>query len=661
MIYKTFLTLLISCLLLLPGQVYGQTLEDARAAIRVRDYESAMDTYTAMARSGNPEAAYQLASMYRAGRGVDQDFTAAAKWMLIAANAGDARAQYSMGQLQLSTDESLTGREKAREWYKQAAMQDHAMAAKALIALDQPAGAAVAGLTVLQREEALCQAARQGDLERVRLLLRTYPDEILTGARERTALIEAIIAGHTDIVALLLQNGADPNGESKVSVDQGHVLPLHAAVRSGRPAILAMLLAAGADVEGRDKAENTALIIAASSGSEEMLLALLAGGARIGSTDNRGWTALTAARLKNHPQVEQILLELGAPDPLLGSGARRADKVDLDSIPEGEAGWTPLMYAAWRGDVKSVRHALHNPPDVDAIDKDGHTALSRAAWRGHVEIVDALLAAGADANKHQNNGFTPLLWATQNSHIETIRSLVAAHASLDAAIPATGYSAMLLACSRQDVETVELLLALGVDSNWRSPRGETAVMIAASVESDDLLRQLLDSGADPEVSDERGRTAIWYAIISGRDQNLSVLLSRGASGEVRDHSNQYPLIEAARTGDAAAVQILLQHGVQPDVQSGSGNSALIVAATTGNLDVLRILIQAGADLDIRNQQGQSGLMRATISGQGDAAVLLLEAGADMQLVDGDHKTARDLAKLSDHLEILELLDQYRTR
>jgi ankyrin repeat protein len=91
--------------------------------------------------------------------------------------------------------------------------------------------------------------------------------------------------------------------------------------------------------------------------------------------------------------------------------------------------------------------------------------------------------------------------------------------------------------------------------------------------------------------------------------------------------------------------------------------AVVVATGAGaeHLEVLRILIEAGADLDIRNQQGQSALMRATITGQGDAAVLLLEAGADSRLVDSDHKTARDLAKLSDHPEILELLEQYRSR
>ena len=309
MLCRNLLAFAMTCLILLPGLVCGQTLDDARAAIRIRDYELAVDIYESLARSGDLEAAYQLASMYRAGRGVGQDLEAAAEWMLRAANAGNARAQYSMGKLVLSADGSQQGREKARAWYEKAARQDHAMAIKTLQALEQPAGLTFAGMTEQQSEDALCQAARQGDLETARSLLGMYPGKILTGTRERTALIEAIIAGHADIVALMLQNGADPNDISTGDAPPGRIIPLHASVRLEKPVILSMLLAAGADVERRDEAGNTALIIASSTASDDMVQALLAGGARIGSTDNRGWTALTAARQKNHMQIEQILLD----------------------------------------------------------------------------------------------------------------------------------------------------------------------------------------------------------------------------------------------------------------------------------------------------------------------------------------------------------------
>ena len=154
MILNRILTAAITCLLLLPGPVCSQTLDDARAAVRVRDYESAISIYDHLARSGDPDAAYLLASMYRVGRGVDKDPELANEWMLKAANAGHARAQYNMGQLSLSEKQS---QEEARAWFEKSALQGHVMAAESLKALDQPSGPAITGLTVAQRNKALDQ------------------------------------------------------------------------------------------------------------------------------------------------------------------------------------------------------------------------------------------------------------------------------------------------------------------------------------------------------------------------------------------------------------------------------------------------------------------------------------------------------------------------
>jgi ankyrin repeat protein len=659
MICNRILTVTLTCLLLLPITAFSQTLDDARTAIRTHEYESAITIYTDLAQSGNPDAAYLLASMYRVGRGVDKDLELANEWMQKAANAGHARAQYNMGQLSLSDKES---QEEARAWFDKAALQGHVMAAESLKALDQPTGLVIGDMTVEQRNKALNQASRQGETELVRSLLGDDWEEPASPTGQRTALLEAITAGHADIVMLLLDNGANPNGIiPNEGIVQGRTIPLHCAVRTENPSIVSSLLAAGANMDSRDEAGNTALIIAATKGSNDMVKTLLAGGARTGPTDNREWTALTATRQKNHLETEQILLDAGATDPLNTAEEQSKSEVTLTPDVEKQAGWTPLMYAAWRGELQAVKQILHTRPDVDATDIDGHTALSRAAWRGHVEIVNELLAAGSDPNMRQNNGFTPLLWATQDGHVEVMRSLVAANASLYDFIPATGYSPLLLAYSCQDMKATGLLLSLGADINWRSPTGESALMVAAAGESNELLQQTLIDGVDLEASDERGRTAIWYAINSGREQNLAALLDHGANAEVQETSNQHPLIQAIRMEDPIAVQTLLQHGVNPDVKSSSENSALIVAATIGNTTLMRLLLDAGAATDFQNQVGQTALIRATIAGQRDAVALLLEVDADTRLVDRDHKTARDWAKETGHVNSLALLDEHRDR
>ena len=93
MIFSRILTVSMTGLLLLPGPAFSQTLNDARTAVRTHDYESAIAIYDTLARSGDPDAAYALASMHRVGRGVDKDLELANEWMLKAANAGHARAQ----------------------------------------------------------------------------------------------------------------------------------------------------------------------------------------------------------------------------------------------------------------------------------------------------------------------------------------------------------------------------------------------------------------------------------------------------------------------------------------------------------------------------------------------------------------------------------------
>ena len=92
-------------------------------------------------------------------------------------------------------------------------------------------------MTLEQRNMALYQASRQGDAELVRSLLgQNIGKSPPARAVQRTALLEAITAGHADIVSLLLNNGANPNGDHQWgrTLFQGRTIPLHCAIRSGK-------------------------------------------------------------------------------------------------------------------------------------------------------------------------------------------------------------------------------------------------------------------------------------------------------------------------------------------------------------------------------------------------------------------------------------------
>ena len=66
------------CILALAGHADAQTMEEARTAVRVRDFESAARIYAALSDRGDMQARYQLAVLYGAGTGVPRDAARAA-------------------------------------------------------------------------------------------------------------------------------------------------------------------------------------------------------------------------------------------------------------------------------------------------------------------------------------------------------------------------------------------------------------------------------------------------------------------------------------------------------------------------------------------------------------------------------------------------------
>ena len=57
-----------------------------------------------------------------------------------------------------------------------------------------------------------------------------------------------------------------------------------------------------------------------------------------------------------------------------------------------------LLFAAWNGDMATVKSALERGVDVNSRDQYQATSLMYAAHRGHLEIARLLIAHNADVN-----------------------------------------------------------------------------------------------------------------------------------------------------------------------------------------------------------------------------------------------------------------------
>ena len=98
--FKTFLfaLLLFFALLLLVYQyIFIPDLEEAESAYENGQNNKAAELYTLAANQGDASAQYNLGLMYDKGQGVAQDYNKAAELYTLAANQGDASAQNNLG------------------------------------------------------------------------------------------------------------------------------------------------------------------------------------------------------------------------------------------------------------------------------------------------------------------------------------------------------------------------------------------------------------------------------------------------------------------------------------------------------------------------------------------------------------------------------------
>ena len=139
------------------------------------------------------------------------------------------------------------------------------------------------------------------------------------------------------------------------------------------------LLDAGADANARRADGSTVLIVAASAEHEH--------------ADSRPDLVTPGPGWQSRP-CESIVTAL------IHGGA--------DPNATDDEGSSPLIRAAFWGNVADVRALLASGANIQAADEDSDTALHFAAREGHAAVVSALLAAGADDAATNAFGDTPL-------------------------------------------------------------------------------------------------------------------------------------------------------------------------------------------------------------------------------------------------------------
>jgi len=476
--------------------------------------------------------------------------------------------------------------------------------------------------------------------------------------RGRTPLHYAAREGNLEAVRLLLEHKADPNAK-----DRRGRTPLHYAVKASDE-VVAELVKAGADVNARDDRGRTPLHWAVAVGKNET--ALLYHGADPNVQDVYGNTPLHYAVMRRDDYSVRLLLEYFA-DPrirnvkcmspidvarkkhlyalveIMEGAVERRQQAALAACPPGKR--TQLHEAVARCSTDEVKKLLHPWVNRDACDEFGRTPLHYAVMCSDrdkgAKIMEMLLRPWprASPNVRDVYGKTPLHYAAMSRNAAAVKILLEHYA--DPTVKDNDGKAPV-DYARERADYVAYLLERGAHI-WRLAANRRADPDAACYRarcSDifktarfgylECMRRLLDGGVDPNVRDTFGMTPLHYAAMEGHVEAVKMLLERGAdpnSGTVAGHT---PLHLAVR--HCAVVELLLSHGAKPNVGDSGGWTPLHRAAFDGARCSIELLLRYGADVNARDNEGNTPLHRALAGfGSEDAALLLAErtvAGAN---------------------------------
>ncbi|MBI3880696.1 MAG: ankyrin repeat domain-containing protein [Verrucomicrobia bacterium] len=502
-------------------------------------------------------------------------------------------------------------------------------------------GLASVDIGATNRQAPLHFAAREGELETVRLLLdsgatpdRRDPSGLTPlGAflREQTRVkFRADTQSNRAVVArLLVARGADV---WRATHPEPSIEALEITLRDGPRELFDEWFGAltnRALLDGRTSEGGTLMHLAARRGDSNLLSALLQLGASVNATNSpAGQTPLGALLLRELPrdrystrvspevtETARFLIESGA-DVLIAAGPDRpvalleatlragprelfdeflaaaTNRLGQPGLKEQLGSLLPL--AAEREDQDALLALLDLPIPVNATNAAGQTALDLVAswppkniWFGGWTRSWPPVAAKPDRRNEIvdqliENGARWSIWsAVRLNHTNATVAVLRAEPALISVTNTTGFTPLHLALELRNEGLAALLLSLGAPIEARTSTnrgGQTPLMMTAVRGEMSSLGALLAAGAQVNAVDPRGWNALTHAVAARQLPAVRQLLDRGAQFSKGGTNVTTPLHLAARVGDPVLVKEFLKRGVKIDARDVDGHPALHLAA-----------------------------------------------------------------------------------
>jgi len=254
-------------------------------------------------------------------------------------------------------------------------------------------------------------AARQGCLECARILVDAKAHVSALDPDGISVTLLAIINGHYDVAAFLVDKGADVNAADRTGRTALYsAVDFHTPPQSNRPApkevdssvasldLIKALLAHGANVNAALKTAQP-YRTKTDRGDDTML--------------TTGTTPLLRAAKAGDAEVVRLLIEKGA-DPKLATRSGINSLMAAAGLGTKEED-TVGRFKTQADIIASIAPCLKAGADVNAVDNRGQTALHGAAAQGYDQVVKYLAEHGANVSLKDKQGKTALDSAIGNA------------------------------------------------------------------------------------------------------------------------------------------------------------------------------------------------------------------------------------------------------
>lgn len=409
--------------------------------------------------------------------------------------------------------------------------------------------------------------------------------ELLAGGPSQPTILH--VACYWGFGSLLKRLLTTPFGHLLLSKTDSHAwTALHWASSNGHSQLVANLIEAGADINAVDKALWTPLFWAVVRGHISVVRLLLDRGSTPFDSDSTGFTAVHWAVLAGDSDMTSLLLESGK---ILDRHYRRGtnhlsvspsqltvEEAKLQTVPKLSRNLFKLVVdildaAAFEKLAKSFNR-------IDILDIGTETSIS--------SLYDRTKVVGTKGNTRADD--------VQEPPFERIMRGILTHA---------------IHC--KDVSLVRSMLILNrdlgknLDSDVASTFGAGYVHFAARSGSPEVMRLLVDTKLSLRATDSRRFTPLHYVCRSGVREVLEVILESDIDVDARDQYGRTPLMLLLaftkwRTrhtpGDAVLMlNALVSKGASIHAKDSAGYRPLQYAMVAMDPVILQTLFDLGAD------------------------------------------------------------------